>query len=151
VRNLRLRKFIPLIVVCGSLIACSPLLREHGYVPTPDQLEALAVGVDTKDSITEAIGTPQSSGVLRDTGWYYIASTFSTKSYHAPKEISREIVSLSFDDEGVLTNVEKFGLADGRVVTLSRRVTSLPIKAPGFIQSLLADFGRFDLADVTGN
>jgi outer membrane protein assembly factor BamE (lipoprotein component of BamABCDE complex) len=133
-----------------AMAACAPIYRDHGYVPAAEQLELLTVGLDTKDTVSESLGTPQSTGALRDDAWFYIASTFKHLTYNKPKETSREVVSLSFDAEGVLENVEHFGLEDGQVVALSRRVTTLPIKAPGFLKQVFSDIGRFDLAQGLG-
>jgi outer membrane protein assembly factor BamE (lipoprotein component of BamABCDE complex) len=151
VQESRILKLFVALILCGSITACSPVFQDHGYVPEQNELDELAIGLDTKDSIAVSLGTPQSSGVLRDEGWYYISSTFQHLAYNAPKEVSREVVALSFDDLGVLSNVERFGLDDGRVIALNRRVTELPIKAPGFLQSLFSDFGRFSLSDFTNN
>ena len=139
------------IVLVISLASCSPIFRDHGYVPEPEQIEDLTVGLDTKDSIREMLGTPQSKGAVRDDAWFYISSTFKHLTYNAPEEVSREIVSLSFDEDGVLENVEHFGLEDGQAVIFSRRVTELPIKAPGFIKQVLGDIGRFELGSTPGS
>jgi hypothetical protein len=43
-----------------------------------------------------------------------------------------------------VSNVERFGLADGRVVPLSRRVTETNIQGSGLIRQLLGNLGNFD-------
>jgi outer membrane protein assembly factor BamE (lipoprotein component of BamABCDE complex) len=51
---------------------------------------------------------------MADEGWYYVRSTYEDGTYRAQREVDREVVAVSFDDEGVVTNVERFGLEDGR-------------------------------------
>jgi hypothetical protein len=41
-----------------------------------------------------------------------------------------------------VSNVERFGLEDGQVVALSRRVTETNIKGVSFIRQLMGNFGR---------
>ena len=54
VRGLRLGLLGAVMVV---LAACSTLYRNHGYVPTDDDLATLEVGVDTRETVTEKVGT----------------------------------------------------------------------------------------------
>ena len=64
----------------------------------------------------------------------------------APKEIDRQVVAISFSDNGVVTNVERFGLERGRVVPLSRRVTSSSVRDQSLLRQLLGNIGRFSPA-----
>ena len=41
-----------------------------------------------------------------------------------------------------MKNVEKFGLQDGRVIVLSRRVTESNVKGLGFLRQLLGNLGN---------
>ena len=54
---------------------------------------------------------------------------------------------MSFTDGGVVSNVERFGLERGRVVTLSRRVTEGSITEVSLIGQLLGNLGNFQAAD----
>ncbi|MFZ5750301.1 MAG: outer membrane protein assembly factor BamE [Pseudomonadota bacterium] len=132
----------------AALAACSPIYRNHGYVPSDEDLAAIKVGISTKDMVAEEIGRPSSTGILADSGWYYVASRFRTVGARQPEEIAREVVAVSFDDRGVVENVERFGLERGRVVVLSRRVTDSNIKGLGFIGQLLGSIGRFNPVDM---
>ncbi len=44
-----------------------------------------------------------------------------------PEEISREVVAVSFDDKGVVRNIERFGLENGEVIVLEHRVTETSV------------------------
>ena len=72
-------------------------------------------------------------------------------TWHAPKEIKREVVAISFNDKGVVSNVERFGLAQGEVVPLSRRVTESNVKGIGFIRQLLGSIGRVNAGQILGD
>ena len=66
------------------------------------------------------------------------------------KIIDRQLVAVSFDGDGTVSNVERFGLEDGRVIALNRRVTDVAVKSPGLIRQLLGSIGNItsdDLAD----
>lgn len=131
-------------------LACSPLIKNHGYIPEEEDLARVIVGQDTRESVTSIVGPPTSGGVLNGSGYYYVQSKFRTLGVFAPEEIEREVVAISFNDAGVVTNIERFGLEDGQVVTLSRRVTDNGIKDSTFIRQLLGSIGRFDAGQFLG-
>lgn len=139
------------LIVTASIIAlagCSSTYRFHGYAPSEDALADVIIGADTRETVEEIIGKPSSSGVLEDGSWYYVATKMEHRTYKAPKAVERILVAVSFDDVGVVSNIEHFGLEDGRVVTFSRRVTDLPVKGPSALSQILGNIGNFDLSQA---
>ena len=130
-------------VVMTSLAACSNIDRKHGYVPDDADLQQIVVGVDTKDTVGELVGRPTASGVLSDGGWYYVASKFRAYGLRDRREIDREVVAISFAGDGTVSNIERFGLQDGKVIAISRRVTDSNIKGVGFLRQLFGSIGNF--------
>jgi len=130
--------------------ACSTIYRNHGYVPTDDELATVEVGKDTRETLTEKIGRPTASGLLNDVGWFYVQSRWSYRGAFEPREIERQVVSITFSEAGTVQNIERFGLEQGRVVPLSRRVTETNVKGMGIIRQLLGSFGRLSPGAITG-
>jgi outer membrane protein assembly factor BamE (lipoprotein component of BamABCDE complex) len=125
-----------------SLAACSPIFRNHGYVPDEGDLEQIEVGKDTRESVAEKIGRPSAAGLLNDVGWYYVQSRWKHSGGRAPEEVERQVVAVTFSEAGTVSNVERFGLEQGRVVALSRRVTDSNIKGVGFLRQLFGNIGN---------
>jgi outer membrane protein assembly factor BamE (lipoprotein component of BamABCDE complex) len=125
------------------LAACSNIDRKHGYVPLEEDLSQIIVGVDTKETVGAAVGRPTTAGILADGGWYYVKSSFRAYGWRENKEIDREVVAISFDSNGVVENIERFGLQDGKVVAISRRVTDSNIKGVSFLRQLFGSIGNF--------
>lgn len=136
------------IVLALLVTACSPVFRNHGYVPAEDELAQIQVGVDTRETVGEKIGRPSTSGLLNDEGWYYVQSRYRHFGPREPKEIERQVVAVTFDQAGRVENIARFGLEDGKVVEISRRVTQTNIKGLGLIRQLLGNFGRIQAGDV---
>lgn len=130
--------------------ACSPQFSNHGYIPPAEELEQIVVGQDTKESVAEKIGVPASSGVLTNSGYYYVRMRKRAIGPLAPQEIERQVLAITFTERGVVQNVERFGLERGVVVPLERRVTSSPVSDKSFIRQLLGNLGRFNPAGLTG-
>lgn len=131
-----------------AMAACAPIERNHGYVPAESELATVEVGRDTRETVAEKVGRPTASGLLNDEGWYYVQSRYRTFGPRQPEEIDRQVVAISFNAAGRVTNVERFGLEEGRVVTLSRRVTETNIRGVSFVRQLLSGFGRLRAEDL---
>ncbi|WP_458790348.1 outer membrane protein assembly factor BamE [Yoonia sp. MH D7] len=137
------------LALLGAM-ACSPVVRSHGYLPPPEDLALVAVGVDTRESVRLSIGPPTSGGILDDSGFYYVTSKFRHFGAMAPVEVSREVLAISFDANGVVSNIETFGLQDGNVIVLSRRVTDNKVRDSSFVRQLLGSFGQVNASDFLG-
>lgn len=138
-------------LVLVALAACSNLYRNHGYVPTETDLAQVQVGVDTRETVTQKVGRPSASGLLNDVGWFYVQSRWEYRGAFEPREIDRQVVSITFNQAGTVENIERFGLERGKVVPLSRRVTESNVKGLTLIQQLLGNFGRIAPGVITGD
>ena len=129
------------------LSACAATYTNHGYVPSEVELENILVGADTRGTVEEIIGKPSSTGVLSDGAWYYMSSRVKYYTYNKPEIIERTILAVSFDKNDVVSNIERFGLEDGRVITLTRRTTDASVRGTTFFRQLIANFGNFRPGD----
>lgn len=132
-------------------VGCTTLYRNHGYVPSDEQLSEVLIGVDTRDTVADVVGPPTAGGVSNGGGFFYVQSQFRLLGPLEPKEIDREVVAIRFDAEGVVSNVERFGLENGRIVPLSRRVTQDNVRDTTFIRQLFGSIGQFDAGDFLGD
>jgi outer membrane protein assembly factor BamE (lipoprotein component of BamABCDE complex) len=148
--NPGLRRHVVLVALVAGLAACSPIYRNHGYVPAEDELALIEVGRDTRETVGEKIGRPSTSGLLNDEGWYYVQSRYRHFGPREPKEIERQVLAITFNASGVVENVARFGLEDGKVVEISRRVTETNVKGLTLIQQLIGNFGNITAADIAG-
>ena len=131
------------VLAMAALAACSNIDRKHGYVPEDTDLNQIVVGVDTKETVADIVGQPTAAGILADSGWYYVASKFRAYGLRERKEVDREVVAISFASDGTVSNVERFGLQDGQVIAISRRVTDSNIKGVSFLRQLFGSIGNF--------
>lgn len=143
------RQMAALLFVAG-IAACSPIYRNHGYVPAEDELALIEVGKDTRDTVGQKIGRPSTSGLLNEEGWFYVQSRYEHRGPREPREIERQVLAVTFSEAGVVQNIARYGLEDGKVVQISRRVTETNIKGISLIQQLLGSFGRIRAEDIAG-
>lgn len=129
-------------ILALCLAGCTAVYRNHGYVPSEEELALIEVGKDSRETVAATLGRPSAAGLLNDIGWFYVQSRWKHYGAMAPQEIDRQVVSITFTEEGIVENVERFGLEKGRVVALSRRVTDSNIKGVGFLRQLFGSLGK---------
>lgn len=139
------------ILAVASATACSPVYRNHGYVPSEDELSVIVVGVDSRATVDEVIGAPSAGGLLEGGDYYYVRSRVKHFGMMRPEVVERQVLAISFDSRDLVRNIERFGLEDGRAVPLTRRVTSSSVEDKGFLRQLLGNIGNFNPGALLGN
>ena len=143
-------KYKSMIFSTFFLASCSTIYKDHGYLPLDTDLKNVVIGKDTRNSVTELLGSPSGSGVLEDGSIFYISTKIKNFLFYEPKVVSRDMIVVSFDDRDLVENIEKFTLEDGRVVVLSRRVTSAPVKGPKILSQIFGNLGNADAGTLLG-
>ncbi len=130
------------------LAACSPTVTVHGYVPSDEELAEIEPGRDTVATVAEKIGRPSSSGLLRDSDWYYVQTTMEQLTYNPQRPTDRKVVAIDFNDAGVVMDIQTYGLEDGRIVNLSPRVTETGGQRVNMLQRIFGGLLNFDAEQV---
>jgi outer membrane protein assembly factor BamE (lipoprotein component of BamABCDE complex) len=130
------------------LSACTPIFTNHGYMPSEQDLALLQVGVDTRDTVEATIGRPAAEGLLGEEAWYYVQSRWKALGAREPQEVSREVLAVSFDADGKVANIERFGLDKGEIVSISRRITTTNIRGKGILRQILGNIGKLDTSKI---
>ncbi|MEM9709485.1 MAG: outer membrane protein assembly factor BamE [Pseudomonadota bacterium] len=142
------RRAVTLWITLGLAIAgCTRLGDSHGYAPSDAELSNIEVGRDTRETVTTIIGRPSLDSLRTANGWYYVKSEYETFLWNAPEEVRREVVAVTYSGAGTVANIERFGLEEGNVIALSRRVTDSNITEVSFIRQLIGNLGNFQIQD----
>ncbi|MBE0412852.1 outer membrane protein assembly factor BamE [Yoonia sp.] len=141
---------VAMLAVLGLAGACAPIERFHGFAPSAEDQAAVQVGQATREAVIARFGPPTSVGLLGNSDYYYVSSTFRHFGAFAPQETDRQVTVVSFDSNAVVRNITRYTLQDGQVVVLDRRVTEDGINDVTFIGQLLGAFGRVDAGALLG-
>ena len=77
----------------------------------------------TKDQVTLAFGSPDTTSTVGGGSFYYISTTQKSYAFFKPWEIDRKVVAVYFDQRGFVQQVEQYGLKDGVVIRYSKDET----------------------------
>lgn len=106
-------KTVGYMLLMGSVIAvsgCSRLRTHQGYIVDPLLVETVAAGIDNKESVQTTLGRPTFASQFDKNQWYYLARDTEQLAFSRPKAKSQLLMTISFDDDGNVTNVAKSGV-----------------------------------------
>ena len=151
VRSGLVGKAAALVLSLVVLTGCVRLEDRHGYIPDAELLDDVVVGRDTRETAGRILGRPGAEGIIDDRGWYYVRSEYERFVWRAPVEVDRQVLAVSFSEDGKVSNIERFGLEDGRVVVLERRVTDANTQGVSFLRQLFSNLGNFNPGEFFNN
>ena len=120
-----MRKVAAAMLVGSALVgmACAPVQNQRGYVPNQEAIGTIQVGTDTKDMVSMKLGEPSTLGTFGGDTWYYISSQVEQNAFFAPRATERNILAVEFGGDGKVTALQRYTLADGRIVDFQTRET----------------------------
>jgi outer membrane protein assembly factor BamE (lipoprotein component of BamABCDE complex) len=136
-----------------ALGACAPITSHHGFQAVEANPKDVLVGVDTKSTVMEKLGSPSTVSTFDPNTWYYVSQITDRVSFYRPQVRSRDIVAIGFDKATEqVAAVNTYTLKDGKVIAFNGRETPTRGRELSILEQLLGNVGRGSLApteDVT--
>jgi len=82
--------------------------------------------------------------------WYYIGNQTETFAFFEPKVTERQVVTINFDSNGVVSTIDAFGLERSRKFDFVERETPTTGSQITLLDQLLGNLGRFNKQGKTG-
>ena len=142
------------ILAAGLMLAgCSvfaPPEQTRGNRVDPDVLAELVPGTSSRADATALLGSPTAKGSFDENVWLYIGSVTRTRVARTPAMVSLDLVKLTFDESGVLRQIERRDLEDALPVSVVQRTTPSPGSEASVMQQLFGNIGRFSAGGGSG-
>ncbi len=131
-----------LLLLTGCSLFQAPS-QVRGNRIDPDDLKELVAGTSTKADATALLGSPTARASFDDNRWIYISLVTRPRIGRVQGVLSQNVVVLSFNDQGVLQNIEQLNQDDALPATVSSRATPSPGTEASFMQQLFGNIGRY--------
>lgn len=142
-RAAALRGAAVLVLAASGLTACAPTIARQGFQVQDTAPKDLKVGLDTKSTVLEKLGSPSAIATFDPNTWYYVTQTTERYTYHMAKVTSRDVTVVSFDKGSEkVTKLDTLGLKDGRKLAFNDRVTPTRGRSLTVLEQLLGNVGR---------
>jgi len=126
------------------LAACAPEISNHGYYLDEAALAQLDPGRTTQDGALQLLGSPSAVAMFDDKVWYYVSQRRERMSFYQEEVVDQKVVTVSFDEQGVVRDVARQDLADAFEVSLVDRETPTSGNELGILEQFLGNLGRFN-------
>ena len=133
-----------------AVAACEPTYTNHGFAPQIVELDELEAGSDTRGSVLRKLGQPSAYSSFDSKNWYYTASRVEHYAFYAPEVTERRVVAIRFDDNGLVQEVNRYGVEDGLVIDLITRRTPTYGREITVLQQIFGNLGRVASPDGNG-
>ena len=129
--------------LAAALSACAPIRTTSGYQAIEHNPKDMKVGVDTKSTVLDQLGSPSAQSTFDTNIWYYISQSTATVGYHTPHITKRAVVAITFDkDSEKVTKIDTYSLKDGKVLAYNTRETPTRGRELSALEQLIGTVGR---------
>jgi outer membrane protein assembly factor BamE (lipoprotein component of BamABCDE complex) len=129
-------------LAASMLTACGGTVATNGHIFAADDIQQIREGM-SKDQITLALGTPDTTSTAGGDTFYYISTTTEKQmAFMSPQIVDRKIVAIYFDKRNIAQRIAHYGLKDGKVVDFNSRQTPVYGGDEGLIKSLFRNIGH---------
>jgi outer membrane protein assembly factor BamE (lipoprotein component of BamABCDE complex) len=139
----RLAALAGLLLLAGCSFFQAPAVVRGNRVDA-DDLKQLVPGTSTRADATALLGSPTARASFDDNRWLYIGLVTRPRIGRVQGILSQNVTVLTFNDQGVLQNVEELNQSDALPTQVSSRATPSPGTEASFMQQLFGNIGKFN-------
>jgi outer membrane protein assembly factor BamE (lipoprotein component of BamABCDE complex) len=142
------RQFSSALLAAAVLAAtaCTPQVNNHGHRLDTVALSQIRPGETSREQVQRLLGSPSVLGTFNDGDWLYISQRTEQMTFYKQDIVEQRVVTISFDDRGLVDAVSQVGLDDALEIEPSKEVTPTSGKKPSVVQQFLGNIGRFNRA-----
>lgn len=140
IRHIRL--FSLFVALLTGLAACTPTVANRGNIVDPDKLAEVKTGESSREDVVRAIGSPTQVGTFDENVWYYFGRSTKQYSFLEPEVVNQSAVEIRFNDEGIVTKVEKLDPSVAQNISPVDRRTPTYGHETTILEQLVGNLGR---------
>jgi len=129
------------VAAAALLAGCGAEINRHGHVFMDVDLAQVQPGM-SKDQVTMAFGSPDTTSTVNGEAFYYISTTQKAYVFFKPWEIDRKVVAVYFNGGGTVQQVDQYGLKDGIVVRYAKDETPARGKDLGVLEQIFGNISQ---------
>lgn len=143
-KSVRKNISLSLCIVAGlATTACGNGRAVRGYIFDEALADAILPGVDNRQSVQSTLGSPSITATFSDSTWYYVSTTVRVRPVFWPDAKEHRVLAVSFNDSGVVANVDNFDLSHMKEIDPVGDKTPTRGRDTSFFQKIFGNVGRF--------
>jgi outer membrane protein assembly factor BamE (lipoprotein component of BamABCDE complex) len=142
---------VSLGLAVAGLAACAPQVSQHGHTIDADSVARITPGVTSREEVARLLGSPSALATFEDDRWYYVTQRRESRSFFQNEITEQDVVTVTFDDRGVVRNVERHGMDQAMAIEPDPDATQTLGNELTIVEQLIGNIGRFgDPVDTFG-
>ena len=138
----RLRLALAALTI-AALLGCSPIHNSNGYIPDDETVAKVRPGVHDRDSVTSLFGSPGTIANFNGETWLYVKQESEHIAFFDKDVLEQTVLAVHFNKAGVVKNIQRYSLADGKAVEPVERISPTRGKELTVLEQLFGNIGRF--------
>ena len=139
-------KFLLLIgynLIFLVMTSCSAVTTVSGYIPLKTKIEQLKIGSSTRYEVLNMLGEPLNYSNENFHSLVYIQQKLETVAFFKPKVSERTIVNLTFDNAGLLSNIDFSEGVHQKTFSMDKKIVVSEGRKLTFWQQMFGNIGNF--------
>ncbi len=125
-------------------------VTHNGNMPTNERISQVNIG-QSKQEVQYILGAPSSVVSLDRNTWIYMSSDIRRIAFLRPEEISRDVLTIKFDEQEKVADIQRLKKENGYEVVVSSEETPTLGQQPGFFEKYFGGVGQFMPFGVSKN
>jgi len=126
--------------------ACSPITSYQGFQAVEANPKDVKVGVDSKTTVMDRLGSPSAVAAFDPNTWYYISQVSDQVAFHTPIVRRRDVTAIAFNKaDDKVADVRSYTLKDGKVIPFNNRSTPTRGRELSVLEQILGNIGNSNI------
>lgn len=134
--------FLSFMLFLVSACSSDTFISHNGNMPSDDKISEIKVG-NTQDFVLQTLGSPSSVVALDKDTWIYMSSEIKQIAFMKPEEISRQVLTIKFDNTQKVAQIERLGKANGTELLVNPEQTANVEQEQGFFRKYFGGVGQY--------
>ena len=124
------------------LSSCAPTVANRGNLLDMEKLAEIKVDSSTREDVATKLGSPTQVSTFNENVWYYFGRRTEQYSFLKPSVTEQQAVEIRFNDQGIVSAVNKLNPEDAQNIDPVSRRTPTYGHETTFLEQLLGNLGR---------
>ena len=127
-----------------GLVGCSGdiFLVHNGNMPSSEKISQIRKG-QNKAEVESVLGSPSAVTSFDNRTWIYMSSTLKKVALFKPEEMKRDVLAITFNDDGKVATIKNYDLEDGRQINVDTTATPTAGTQLGFFRKYFGGVGAY--------
>jgi outer membrane protein assembly factor BamE (lipoprotein component of BamABCDE complex) len=133
--------YTSLIAISLFSAGCAERVTTHGQVIKTQNVQQIVTGQHRKEDVQYLLGSPSATATFNTNTWYYLSEKKVSKPLANDKITERRVITVTFDDKGLVKNIDDITMADIPETSLNERITPTHGQSLGVLDQMIENIG----------